>query len=237
MSVQFKISAKNLGELALPTFCPYCFWVKQRIKNKLPYQIFPGVFSSIDSYTKDIVHTWFDTHTEALPWLNPVGDIVKVKDSPHFSKFFIEDAELNTKLNGTPDDIFLLRDGSHAIVDYKTARLTGMADELFPMYEIQLNAYALIGKARGFDPVSKLALIYMEPMSLEEIQGENKHNREEGFNMVFSAKVMPVEIDARKVKPLLKKARKIFDMEEPPEGGSECKDCEKLTELVNTCKL
>jgi len=24
----FRISAKNLGELALPDFCPRCFWLK-----------------------------------------------------------------------------------------------------------------------------------------------------------------------------------------------------------------
>ena len=46
-----RISAKNLGELAKPDFCPRCFWLRTHAK-RLPYQIFPGIFSSIDAYTK-----------------------------------------------------------------------------------------------------------------------------------------------------------------------------------------
>jgi len=52
---QFRISAKTLGELALPDFCPRCFWLKLHAKH-LPLQIFPGIFSSIDAYTKRVVH-------------------------------------------------------------------------------------------------------------------------------------------------------------------------------------
>lgn len=48
---EIKISAKNLGALAIPDACPRCFWIKNNIKS-LPYQIFPGIFSSIDAYTK-----------------------------------------------------------------------------------------------------------------------------------------------------------------------------------------
>ncbi len=57
---QFRISAKNRGELAFPDFCPRCFWLRTKAKNKLPFQIFPGIFSSIDAYTKRVVHAWID---------------------------------------------------------------------------------------------------------------------------------------------------------------------------------
>jgi len=53
----FHISAKTLGELALPDFCPRCFWLKLHAKH-IPYQIFPGIFSSIDAYTTRVVHAW-----------------------------------------------------------------------------------------------------------------------------------------------------------------------------------
>jgi len=46
---QLIISAKNLGELAMPDFCPRCFWLKTHAKQ-LPFQIFPGdLHSSIDA--------------------------------------------------------------------------------------------------------------------------------------------------------------------------------------------
>ena len=49
---QIRISAKNLGSLALPDCCKKCFYIKLKLKNKLHWQIFPGIFSSIDSYSK-----------------------------------------------------------------------------------------------------------------------------------------------------------------------------------------
>ena len=52
---QLRIFAKTLGELALPGFCPRCFWLKMHTRQ-LPFQIFPGIFSSIDVYTKRVVH-------------------------------------------------------------------------------------------------------------------------------------------------------------------------------------
>jgi len=57
MAEVLRISDKNLGALALPDFCPRCFWIKMKTGNKLPFQIFPGIFSSIDAYTKHVVYT------------------------------------------------------------------------------------------------------------------------------------------------------------------------------------
>ena len=54
---KLRISAKNLGVLSLPNFCPRCFWLKTHAKQ-LPFQIFPGIFSSINAYTKRVVHVW-----------------------------------------------------------------------------------------------------------------------------------------------------------------------------------
>jgi len=43
---ELRISAKTLGELAVPGFCPRCFWLKLHAQH-LPFQIFPGIFSPI----------------------------------------------------------------------------------------------------------------------------------------------------------------------------------------------
>ena len=40
---QIKISAKNLGQVALEDFCPRCFWIKLKMANKLPW---PGKIRS-----------------------------------------------------------------------------------------------------------------------------------------------------------------------------------------------
>lgn len=57
---QIRMSAKNLGELKLDKFCERCFWIKLHCENRLPFQIFPGIFSSIDSYTKKITNVYFE---------------------------------------------------------------------------------------------------------------------------------------------------------------------------------
>jgi len=71
---QLRISAKNLGAMLLPEFCPRCFWFKLKTGNKLPFQIFPGIFSSIDAYTKRVVHGWID-ELGAPAWLDEIGSI------------------------------------------------------------------------------------------------------------------------------------------------------------------
>ena len=48
MPKPIRISAKNLGAVAMPGFCPRCFWIQMHAEG-LPYQIFPGIFSSIDA--------------------------------------------------------------------------------------------------------------------------------------------------------------------------------------------
>ena len=237
MSEQIRISAKNLGELALPGFCPRCFWLKIKLKNRLPFQIFPGIFSSIDAYTKNIIHSWFDRFGAAPSWLSGLGELTGYVNPPHFSKFSIVDDENDVLLTGVPDAIFTRPDGSYVIVDYKTARYTGTQDSLFPMYEIQLNGYALIGNARGLNPVSDLALIYMEPVTDEELAANDENYRAGGFTLGFSPKIHKVELNPGKIFPLLGQVREIYEKSAPPGCSSGCKDCDCVAAMLKLANL
>jgi hypothetical protein len=224
-----QISAKNLGELAMGGFCPRCFWLKLHTK-KLPFQIFPGIFSSIDSYTKHVMHSAFDVHGCAPAWLGELGEVVGYRPPPHYSKYRIYDEDSGVMLTGAPDGILVLADGSHVIVDYKTARLTSGQDSLHPIYKTQLNGYAYIGERCGFSPVSGLALIYFEPVTHEEAAIHN--HREDGFNMCFKASIVRVEMEADSVLGLMRRARQIYDMPDPPAGNDGCENCRLLGELA-----
>ena len=233
MGIKIQISAKDLGQVALYDFCPRCFWVKLQLKNKLPFQIFPGIFSSIDSYNKRIVHSWFDKHGRPPAWMKKLGDITGYREPPHYSKFQFLDPLTGILLTGSPDGVFINRDDSYLIVDYKTAKYTGTQDQLYPMYEVQLNAYALIGESLNFKPISGLALIYMEPItdSLSAAQDENQ--REYGFSMGFSANIMEVKFDPSILPPLLSKTKEIYNMGKGPKGRPGCKDCQSLQNIFN----
>ena len=236
MSEQIRISAKNLGALALDEFCPRCSWIKLRLRDKIPYQIFPGIFSSIDSYNKRVVHSWIEKHGGRPPWLDGLGEVVAYREPPHFSKFNIVDDEYNILLTGSPDGVFVRGDKSHLIVDYKTAKFTGAQDKLLPMYDAQLNAYALIGEQRGLAPVSGLALIYMEPKTGDEVASRDENHREDGFIMGFSANIFTVTLAPTKLRPLLAKTREIYELTSPPVGRAGCKDCPLVDQLVGLVK-
>ena len=226
------ISAKNLGAVALPGFCPRCFWITMHAKG-LPYQIFPGIFSSIDAYGKRLVHGWFDRHQNAPPWLRPLGNVTGYRNPPHYSKFSILDPQTNVILRGTPDGILVMGDGSYLIVDYKTAKFTAHQDALFPMYDIQLNAYAFIGRERDVHPVSGLALVYTEPVTEDPAASRDSNHTDSGFLMEFSAHVRPVDLAPDKIPPLLAKVREICDLKRPPKGKKGCKDCALLQGLLD----
>jgi hypothetical protein len=66
MSRTLQISGKTLGGLAMPGSCRWCSWI--RLHCKLPFQIFPGIFSPIDAYTKKVVYGQLDRGTPP-PWL------------------------------------------------------------------------------------------------------------------------------------------------------------------------
>jgi len=230
---QLRISGKDLGVVALPDFCERCFWVQRRVPEGLPFQIFPGIFSSIDSYSKHVVHSWFDRHSASPPWLAEVGEVIGYREPPHHSKFRTVDATTNILLTGAPDAIFEFKDGSLLIADYKTARFTGTQDKLFPIYQTQLNAYAVISESSGFGRVSRLALVYTEPITDKDTAGSDSVHRSDGFNMGFSARVLPVDLDATTIPPLLKRTRQILDLPTPPDGRLGCKDCLKLQGLLD----
>jgi len=63
-------------------------------------------------------------------------------------------------LTGVPDEILRGPDGDLSIIDYKTGRLTEVQDSLHPVYEVQLNGYAVIAEAIGLGQVESLGLIF-----------------------------------------------------------------------------
>ena len=76
----------------------------------MPYTFFPGIFSSIDCYSKRVVHDHFDRHGRPPTWLKPIGDLVAYREPPHWSRFQMLDGAHQILLTGVPDGIFVRRD-------------------------------------------------------------------------------------------------------------------------------
>jgi hypothetical protein len=230
------IPARLLGSQLLSEFCPRCYWINLHFQNKLPFQIpFPGIFNSIDGYTKNVIHTYFDRHGKLPDWFPDIGEVAGYVPSRtlHYSKFFHEDPTTRVILRGTPDDVFQLADGSFHIVDYKTAKATETQEELFPLYEAQLNVYAYLGQRLERFQNVRLSLIYMEPQTDCAIDELVDFISDDGFDMSFAATPKEVTCQADRLIPqLLQRARAIHDREAPPRGKDNCRNCERLTELL-----
>lgn len=226
------ISATVLGELAQPGVCARCFWVKTK-SRKLPYQQFPGIFSSIDRYVKRLARRHFQDTGELPSWFPPVGDVVALEQVPHYTKFAIKDPKSGVTLRGEPDEVLQLNGSTYHILDYKTARLTANAQGMYPRYEAQLNAYAYIGSRTLFSPVSGLSLIYFEPdTDVEADPGLAVRTREE-FLLGFTPKLQTVEMKPDSfIEDLLARARELLEMDTPPAGNVGCQDCQAVEELV-----
>ncbi len=222
-----RISAKNLGKLSMPDCCPRCFWLQLQMGFRLPYQIFPGIFSSLDSYQKRCIHKFCEKHGRLPSWISRLGDLVRPVLVLHHTKFQYLDRKTNVLLTGTPDDIYSREDGSLFIVDFKTAKFMGNQDKLHPMYATQLNCYALINEKMGLGSVSGLALVYFEPET-ERIDVDERI-RDAGFNLGFSAHTSMVDLNLGQIPLLLQRARGIFDLNTAPASAPGCKDC-KLVE-------
>jgi hypothetical protein len=228
-----RISASQLGQAVVDDFCQRCYWLKLHLNHHLPFQIFPSIFSSIDSYTKDLVHSWFDAHGVPPDWFSSLGPIVAYQEPRHWSKFQTTDAEYGIHLTGVADAIFKYNDGSYLIADYKTARFTDAQNtKLMPRYEVQLNAYARIAADRGPVPISQLALVYMEPATKGHTVNYCENCREDGFVMGFRARVVQIPIGDELVRYAMARTRKIFELADAPDGVPGCADCTRVLDLA-----
>jgi len=203
--------------------------------KRLPFQIFPGIFSSIDAYTKRAVHGWID---ELGPpaWLERVGEITGYLDPPSYHTFQMHIDDYGILLTGAADGILKLADGSIAIIDYKTAKYTANQDALLPMYATQLNGYALIAEHLGIGTVSKLALMYCEPVTDETTATSDAIRLGDGFAMPLEVSIHPVPLETDELFPLFQQAREIYDLAEAPTGRTDCDDCRNLDKLMRLAR-
>ena len=231
-TLPMRISAKNLGLLALPDCCPRCFWLRAKLGWKSPWAIMPGIFSSIDAYSKRAILAYFERNGRFPPWIAGRWAEAVPLPTPHHSTFRLTDPETGIVLTGVPDLMLALSGNGLAILDLKTARHSGHQDALLPMYRVQLNGYALIAEGLGMGHVEALGLVYCEPPASDEDRGLNACVGDHGFEMPFRATAVPVGLDRSIIPPLLRRAKGILGLEEASPGREGCGDCRMVGELT-----
>lgn len=226
------LPVKLLASLNQPGACERCFWLRVLQNQRLPFGIFPGIFSAIDSFSKRLTDAAYSAG--ALPrWLSDELGVDEPLPVPHYSRFARFDPPTEIMLRGAPDGLFRRIDRSYAISDFKTAKQTARQDTLIELYRAQLNAYLWIGEPLGYAPVTNLSLIYTEPVTEFAVGDAMPLLTPAGFILPFSITIVPVPIEAGTLVPnLLVRARTIIDGH-LPDPGPGCTDCERLLALVD----
>lgn len=216
------IGAKDLGSLALPDFCPRCFWFERHF-GPFP-SIFPGIFNVIDRNLKSSAWLRWKKERKLPQWLKIddvkrilTADMVGKVEERYRQKYLVaHHKKTGFILRGVPDLILELSDNTLHLIDFKTSRFKEGGDQFFPAYEVQLNGYALLATKI---PVSKLSLVYFNPTNEipTEILTENN------FKLAFEPKIVPVEIRSRLVSNLLMEAKEILDSKIPPPARENCR--------------
>ncbi len=215
------IGVKDLGNLAKEDFCPRCFWYERHFG---PFPgVFPGIFNVIDNNLKNSAWVRWKRERKLPAWLKidnvkrilTVDSIGKV-EKRHRQKYLVaHHKKSGFILRGAPDLILELRDSTLHLVDFKTARFKAGGDQFFPVYEAQLNGYALLVTKI---PVSKLSLVYFNPTNEISLEMLTENN----FKLDFEPKIVPVEIKRRLVTELLMRAREILSLKIPPPAKKNC---------------
>ena len=201
----------------------------------LPWQGFPGIFSSIDRYTKQVVVGHLQREGCLPAWMSGFGETAEHIDPPHWSKFSAIDEATGVTLRGEADAVFRLNDGTCLIVDYKTSRYNPDNRSQHRVYRAQLNAYAWITERLDFPPASRLALAYMEPATDPDTVDMAGKVDAEGFVLGFRPRMVEVDLDPeRLIPPLLRQAARLHTLPVAPEPRNGCRDCAALEGLVAT---
>ena len=200
----------------------------------LPWQGFPGIFSSIDRYTKRVILGHLERRGRLPSWLSGIGDASGHIDPPHWSKFKADDETTGVTLRGEADAVFQLTDDTCAIIDYKTSRHNPDNRSQHRVYRAQLNAYAWIGHRLDFPRVSKLALVYMEPATDDDTLNTPELVTASGFDLGFNPRVGGVDLDPELlIPPLLRQAARIHSLTASPDARDGCRDCAALEGLLS----
>lgn len=234
------LSAKQLGEIKMNNFCERCFWLKHNYrieKDNIFYSPMPGVFSVLDQMIKDKINSFHNIKKNLPDWL--IGKIInelkvnklKIKEiiKPDKYEIFLP---LNlggkneiVKLTGKPDGIWRIANSNDVvIVDFKVAKYSETQENLLPLYETQLNAYALLFEKNNSEneiKVKNLFLIYLEPNYCLSTKND--------FGLKFNCVVKEIKIwKSNELIKIIEKAASILNSEKIPKGKKGCLRCKNF---------
>ena len=167
----FKLSPTQIN---LFLDCPRCFWMAQVKKIRRPRGIFPSLPGGMDR----VIKTYFDQFRaeKALPPELQTKDLegVTLYDNQEklerwrswkMTDLVYKDTNGST-LSGALDDL-LMKDGKAIPFDYKTKGSPTDEASAVKYYQTQLDCYALMLEAKGFETLGVGYLLFYSPKTVD----------------------------------------------------------------------
>lgn len=247
MNPPYKITARNLGNLALADPCLSCFWWLSNIRFHAPFDFGAAIFRDCQAMQEAVIGHFLDTDGSLPKEFAPFCDIKERMDVNKRYDHFGYMHESGVWLYGEPDEVMRRKDNTGVIWDHKTAHpkvaveeADGTAakgkkkeDRFRPMYDIQVSGYALIGEVGlNLGRFSAGALCYWDVQHKAVVADPESFIDDGMFYAAFAPVIYEVELDYSTIDDLLKEALKVWKSKVPPEGRKGCKDCRKLQALL-----
>ena len=206
--------------------CPRCFWLDLHHKIKRP----PGYPYTLSAAVDYLVKKEFDGYREKgeLPPVLALSGVeglkgVKLYNGDNFAEWRNNfkgvaywDEALNAILYGAVDDILEFKDGSIAVVDYKSSGSKEIT--IYDDYQKQMDVYNWILKQKGYETHPEAFFVFYQVQK-----------NEDSFNNVlkFREEVRPVKVNTEWVGPAFESAVELARQEEPPSAsGNAQKHCD-----------
>lgn len=207
--------------------CPRCFYLDNKLGTKRPS--FPSF--NLNIAVDELFKKEFDVHrAEKTP--HPVMTEYKIDAVPfaheklnlwrdNFSGVETTHQATGLTVCGAVDDIWLTKNGSLIIVDYKATskdgRITALSDSSWDQqYKRQLGVYSWLLSQNGFTVEPTGYLVYANA-SKDEVGFDN--------TLVFETTLVPVEIDDTWIETSLANIKDCLESDMFPAPGPLCEHC------------
>lgn len=220
-----RFSPSRIGVLAVPDFCPKCFYLLSKLSFKKPFDFgTPYVMQLLDKLQKRVASFALREDSHLPKFFGKFKDAVAVIPVDYLSCYH---PETHIQLFGYPDLVFEFLDGMLGILDNKTAFAKKEGEPLFYSYRAQLCIYRYMME-HGANPrkVSRLGLLHYEFFDWDEDEMPDSYN-DQDFLARFRPRCVDIDIEGSDelVESLLRRLREFLDMTEAPEGNKECCEC------------
>lgn len=228
---QLRISARNAGQAELEKYCPRCCWYTMRIK-KMPFQFgVAGLMIYMEQIEKKFVLEYLSRFDTLPKYFGPFADCTGPVEFPY--SMCQEHSETGVLVTARPDIILRKKNGEICLLDFKTSKPEGGGKEFLPQYEIQVIGYSWVSEQAGIGKVGTTGLVYCDVQRDVVLEDPMKYKTDAGIVVPFDFKMHEVDLDYSRLTKCLKEFNKLWKADRPPQGADKCKDCARLTRLID----